>query len=115
MRLLENAKRHKDMPMCIAAVAVAESIIADRCESYLFFKEKEFMVSREKEKGYVETKVMIDKCGKHFKKLSFTIKPKSGNVIEYFVLEKTSSKITLRLIENILANILKPQFGKHDK
>ena len=24
MRLLENAKRHKDMPMCIAAVAFAE-------------------------------------------------------------------------------------------
>ena len=41
MRLLENAKRHKDMPMCIAAVAVAESIIADRCQSYLFYKEKE--------------------------------------------------------------------------
>jgi hypothetical protein len=82
MRLLENAKRHNDMPMCIAAVAVSESIIADRCQSYLFFKEKEFMVSRVKEKGYVETKVMIDKCGKHFKKLSLTIKPKSGKVIE---------------------------------
>ena len=36
-------------------------------------------------------------------------------VIEYFVLENTNSVITLRLIENILANILKPQFGKHDK
>lgn len=82
MRLLENAKRHKDMPMCIAAVAVAESIIADRCQSYLFYKEKEFMVSREKEKGYVETKVMIDKCGKHFKKLLLTIKPKAGKVFE---------------------------------
>ena len=33
MRLLENAKRVKDMPMCIAAVAVGESIIADRCQS----------------------------------------------------------------------------------
>jgi hypothetical protein len=82
MRLLENAKRHKDMPMCIAAVAVAESIIADRCQSYLFFKEKEFMVTREKEKGYVETKVMLDKCGKHFKKLAVTIKPRIGKVID---------------------------------
>jgi hypothetical protein len=42
-------------------------------------------------------------------------KEKLDVVIEYFVLENTSSKITLRLIENILANILKPQFGKHDK
>ena len=70
------------MPMCIAAVAIAESIIADRCHSYLFFKEKEFMVTRKKIKGYVETKVMIDKCGMHFKKLSLTIKPKTGKVIE---------------------------------
>jgi hypothetical protein len=82
MRLLENAKRHKDMPMCIAAVAVAESIIADRCQSYLFFKEKEFMVNREKAKGYIETKLMIDKCGKHFKQLSLSIKPSKGKVIE---------------------------------
>ena len=42
-------------------------------------------------------------------------KEKLDVVIEYFVLEKTSSKITLRLIENMLANILKPQFGKHDE
>ena len=42
-------------------------------------------------------------------------KEKLDVVIEYFVLENTSSKITLRLIENNLANILKPQFGKHDK
>jgi hypothetical protein len=39
-------------------------------------------------------------------------KEKLDIVIEYFVLENTNSKITLRLIENILANILKPQFGK---
>ncbi len=42
-------------------------------------------------------------------------KEKLDIVIEHFVLENTSSVITLRLIENILANILKPQFGKHDK
>jgi hypothetical protein len=81
MRLLENAKRHKDLPMCIAAVAVAESIIADRCQSYLYFKEIEFMVTREKEKQHVSTKVLIEKCGKHFKKLALTIKPKLGKEI----------------------------------
>ena len=42
-------------------------------------------------------------------------KEKLDIVIEHFILENTSSVITLRLIENILANILKPQFGKHDK
>ena len=48
LRLLEHAKSHKDLPMCIAAIAFAESIIADRCQSYLYFKEQRFMVSREK-------------------------------------------------------------------
>ena len=81
MRLLENAKRHKDMPMCIAAVAVAESIIADRCQSYLYFKEKSFMETRENEKRYISTKELIDKCGKHFKMLPLAIKPKIGKEI----------------------------------
>ena len=66
MRLLENAKRVKDMPMCIAAVAVAESIIADRCQSYLYFKDKAFMETWENEKRYVSTKELIDKCCKNF-------------------------------------------------
>jgi hypothetical protein len=82
MRLLENIKIHKDMPMCIAAVAIAESIIADRCQSYLYFKEKGFMETRENENRYISTKELIDKCGKHFKILSLTIKPKSGKLIE---------------------------------
>ena len=81
MRLLENAKIHKDMPMCIAAVAVAESIIADRCQSYLYYKEKVFMETREKEKRFVSTKELIDKCGKHFKTLQLKIKPKTGKEI----------------------------------
>jgi hypothetical protein len=42
-------------------------------------------------------------------------KEKLNIIIEYFVLENTKSKITLKLIENILANTLRPQFGKHDK
>lgn len=82
IRLLDNAKRHKDFTMCVAAVAVAESIIADRCQSYLYYKERDFMESREKGKRYVSTKEMLEKCGKHFKKLSLAIKSKSGKVIE---------------------------------
>ena len=81
MRLLENAKRHKDFPRCIAAVAVAESIIADRCQSYLYFREKDFMENCAKEKGYVSTKVMLEKCGKHFKKLALSISLKTGKTL----------------------------------
>lgn len=87
IRLLDNAKRHKDFPMCVAAVAVAESIIADRCQSYLYYKERDFMESREKEKKYVSTKEMLEKCGKHFKKMSLSVSPKIGkplNTIDLF-------------------------------
>jgi len=42
-------------------------------------------------------------------------KEKLEIVIEYFILKNIHSKITLRLIENMLANSLKPQFGKYDK
>jgi hypothetical protein len=70
------------MPMCIAAVAVAESIIADRCQSYIFFKEKEFMFGCTKENKYITTKVLLEKCGKYFKKLSLKIKSNSGKEIE---------------------------------
>jgi hypothetical protein len=59
-------------------VALAESIIADRCQSYLYFKEKIFMDRSKKEKNYVSTKVLIEKCGKHFKKLSLSISPRIG-------------------------------------
>lgn len=81
MRLLDRAKRHKDFAMCVAAVAVAESIIADRCQSYLYFKESTFMEHHEKEDKYVSTKVMLEKCGRHFKKFSLSIKPRSDRSI----------------------------------
>lgn len=45
----------------------------------------------------------------------WTKKEKLDFVIKYYVLGKTNSEITLKLIENNLANILKPQFGKYEK
>lgn len=45
----------------------------------------------------------------------WTKKEKLDFVIKYYVLGTTNSEITLKLIENNLANILKPQFGKYDK
>ena len=36
---ISNAAKIQDFAVCIAAVALAESIIADRCQSYLHYKE----------------------------------------------------------------------------
>ena len=72
------------------------------------------MVSREKEKGYVETKVMIDKCGKHFIKLSLTIKPKSGKVIECKDLFQ-ECQLWLKERNNILHGFVKSKPGTPTK
>jgi hypothetical protein len=78
-KLLEHAKTFKDFPNCIAAIAVTESLIADRCQSFLYFKEKEFMISQEKQGKLVSTKVMLDKCEKYFPNFEATIKRRVGN------------------------------------
>jgi hypothetical protein len=109
--LLENAKRHNDFPMCVAAVAVAESIIADRCQSYLYHKETDFMESREKEKKYVSTNEMLQKCGKHFKKMSLSISPKTGKPLitkDLFA----ECQVWLKKRNNILHGFAKSKPGK---
>ena len=62
MNLLENAVENSDLHMSIAAIAIAESIISDRCQSYLFYKEKVYMKTCERNNKYVSTKQMLDKC-----------------------------------------------------
>ena len=42
-KLMDEAKRSKNLPFCISAIAIAESIIADRCLSFLCYKEKDFI------------------------------------------------------------------------
>ena len=78
MNLLENAVENSDLHMSIAAIAIAESIISDRCQSYLFYKEKVFMETCERNNKYVSTKQMLDKCCEHFCRLSIVIHSKIG-------------------------------------
>jgi hypothetical protein len=106
MSLIENVKRREDMPMCIAAATVAENIIADICQYYLFFKGKR--------KRHVSTKVLIEKCGTHFKKSSLTIKPKSGKVIECEDLF-SESQLWLKVRNHILHGFTKSKLGKGAK
>lgn len=44
--LLQEATLHKDLMRCIAAIAVAESIIADRCQSYLAFADPSVFIDK---------------------------------------------------------------------
>lgn len=61
------------LPLCIAAIAIAESIIADRCLSYINFKEKDFVLRYGDNIFAIKTKELIDKCKKHSKNHSISI------------------------------------------
>jgi hypothetical protein len=78
MTLLENAIENSDLHMSIAAIANAESIISDRCQSYLFYKEKSYMETCERNNKYVSANQMLDKCCKHFRSLNIVRRTKIG-------------------------------------
>ena len=70
--LMELAKIHKSLHYSIAAVAIIESIIADRTQSYIAYREKEwFELQKEK---HIKTAILFDKCNKYFKKEKIVIK-----------------------------------------
>lgn len=72
--LMELAKIHKSLHYSIAAIAIIESIIADRTQSYIAYKEKEWFESQ-KEK-HIRTTIIVDKCSKYFKNEKIVIKRK---------------------------------------
>lgn len=78
--LMELAKFYKSLHYSIAATAIIESIIADRTQSYIAYKEKEwFELQKEK---HIKTTVLVDKCHKYFKKEKIVIKRRDFTKLE---------------------------------
>ncbi|MDB9775617.1 hypothetical protein OAB47_05225 [Vicingaceae bacterium] len=78
--LMELAKSEKNLPYSIASIAIAESIIADRTQSYISYKEKRwFEANKDK---HIRTATLVDKCNKHFKNHSVCIKRKNSSNFE---------------------------------
>lgn len=78
--LMELAKAEKNLPYSIASIVIAESIIADRAQSFISYKENLWF---EANKGkYTKTWVLIDKCNKHFKNHRVCIKRKDNSKFE---------------------------------
>ncbi len=75
--LMELAKSEKNLPYSIAAIAIAESIIADRTQSYISYKENSWFES--KKDKHIRTATLVDKCNKHFKNHSVCIKRKNSS------------------------------------
>ena len=80
--LLNDAIENNDLPRCIAAIAVCESIIADRLESYLKFKAPEIFIEKGKEKKFVATAKMVTECLKHFSELKIDVNSKKFGKVE---------------------------------
>jgi hypothetical protein len=75
--LMKIAKENKSLPYSIASIAIAESIISDRMQSYISYKEKHWYEN--KKNLNIGSKILADKCEIHFTRLH--IKSKSENVI----------------------------------
>jgi hypothetical protein len=80
--LLNDAIKNNDLPRCIAAIAVCESIIADRLQSYLKFKAPEIFVEKGKEKKFVPTAKLIAECLKHFSEFRIDVNSKNFGKVE---------------------------------
>ena len=78
--LMELAKSEKNLPYCIAAIAIAESIIADRTQSYISYKERDWFEKNNHK--HIFTATLVGKCKKHFKNLNIRINRKDGNTFE---------------------------------
>jgi hypothetical protein len=76
-KILAEAEVTKSLPLSIAAIAIAESIIADRCTSFLNFKEKAV-----DNKKFISTSKLLKDTGKYYKNLSMEIRRKKGELFK---------------------------------
>ena len=80
--LLNDARENNDLPRCIAAIAVCESIIADRLQSFLMFKAPDIFFERGKEKKFVATGIMVSESLKHFPELKIHVNSKNHGKVK---------------------------------
>jgi hypothetical protein len=66
--LLIEAKKNQDIPRCIAAIVICESIISDRMQSYLMYTNSSIMINKGKSRKHVSANEMTKECQKHFPK-----------------------------------------------
>jgi hypothetical protein len=112
--LLNEARKNNDLPRCIAAIAVCESIISDRMQSFLKFKEPEVFIQKGKEKKYIATGIMAKVCLKHFSNYKIEINSKNLGKIESIDLFN-DIKSWLSSRNHICHGFVKSESGSHSK
>lgn len=79
--LLIEAKKNQYLPRCIAAIAICESIITDRMQSYLIYKNSPIMTNKGNPRKHVSATEMTIVCKKHFPKHHILVNsPKYGKI-----------------------------------
>jgi hypothetical protein len=112
--LLNDAIVNNDLPRCIASIAVCESIIADRLQSYLKYKAPGFFLEKGKERKFIPTSVMATEGLKHFPKHSIHVNSKTHGVLESKNLF-TAIKIWLKSRNDICHGFVKSKPGTPTK
>lgn len=106
--LLKYATEQKMLSLNIAAITFTESLIADRCYSYLKSKNNNLVVS--KKNKFVSTFKLVKECEKNFKRLPLKIKHKSGGeFVTKGLFEEAAEWLNFR--NKIIHGFLKPQPG----
>lgn len=95
--LLNQAKENHDLPRCIVAITISESIISDRLQSYLKYKTPSLFISKGIERKYVSAFEMVKECLKLFPKQHIDIKSKShGKLVKGSLFEDVKNWLSIR-------------------
>lgn len=80
--LLIEAKKNQDLPRCIAAIAICESIISDRMQSFLIYINSPIMINKGKPRKHVSATEMTKACKKNFPNHHISINSSKHGKIE---------------------------------
>lgn len=95
--LLIEAKKNQDLPRCIATIAICESIISDRMQSYLININSPIMINKGNHKKHVTATEMTIVCKKHFPKHHVKVNsPKYGKIESSNLFESIQSWLICR-------------------
>lgn len=111
LEIISKAVESKDLVSCIAAIAIIESIISDRCISYLSFKEPLMFKSKSrKSNNFISSSKLVNSCNKYFVKEYVCInrKIKSDIIISLQLFEEIKDWLNKR-------NFILHSFAKSNK
>lgn len=77
--LLNRAMESEDVPLCVASIVVVESLIRDRCTSFLI---KNGIKIKYDNNGFIQVTKLINLCKANNKKIAVIVTRGDGSILE---------------------------------